>query len=182
MPADGHLRHPRPGRGLHPGRPGGGDERRAGSSRSAHRRKFTATRQSLFVARFLGLDQSAARRVLRSRRMAGRPCDTTIGALPAPGPARHSAGPVTVLLRPDGVSLDGKGPCQPDRQMLAKTSFRGSTCRAVVDVQAESPLAFDFPSSLTVASGRRDSLELSFDPADSDPGISGPCTIFISII
>ena len=54
-------------------------------------------------------------------------------------------GQVTVLLRPDAVRLDGVGSCQL-KGVVVKRSFRGSTCRAVIEVNGV-PLSFDFLSS-----------------------------------
>jgi hypothetical protein len=50
-----------------------------------------------------------------------------------------------VLLRPDAIRLDGDGSCQLEG-MIVKRSFRGSTCRAVIEVNGER-LSFDFLSS-----------------------------------
>jgi ABC-type Fe3+/spermidine/putrescine transport system ATPase subunit len=95
---------------------------------------------SIFVARFLGLTNllPGEAKVVDGQTFV----DTAIGSLPTPG---GPAGEVTVLLRPDAIRLDGDGSCQLEG-MIVKRSFRGSTCRAVIEVNGEQ-LSFDFLSS-----------------------------------
>ena len=62
------------------------------------------------------------------------------------------------------VSLDGASPCRLSGR-LVKKSFRGSTCRAVVEVQGTA-LAFDFLSSIPLPAVG-EPLELGFDPAEA---------------
>jgi ABC-type Fe3+/spermidine/putrescine transport system ATPase subunit len=118
---------------------------------------------SPFVARFLGLSNLLSGELLYRD---GKPVlHTPIGDLPvADLPHGLATGPVTVLIRPDKVSLDGESPCRLSGR-LAKKSFRGSTSRAVVEVQGTT-LAFDFLSSVPLpAVGEL--LELGYDPAEA---------------
>jgi ABC-type Fe3+/spermidine/putrescine transport system ATPase subunit len=95
---------------------------------------------STFVARFLGLTNLLPGEIQASQ--APRFVDTAIGLLPAPG---GITGQVTMLLRPDAVQLNGSGTCQIEG-VIVKRSFRGSTCRAVIEVNGVH-LSFDFLSS-----------------------------------
>jgi ABC-type Fe3+/spermidine/putrescine transport system ATPase subunit len=116
---------------------------------------------SVFVARFLGLSNLLTGEVLYRD---GLPVlQTSIGDLPAAAiPAGAPAGKVTVLIHPDGVQLDSRLPCHLAGR-LVKKSFRGSTCRAVVDVQGTG-LTFDFLSSAPLPAVG-EPLELGYDPA-----------------
>ena len=111
---------------------------------------------SLFVARFLGLTNLLEGNV---RSLDGRAVvETAIGIIPAGG---HAEGKATVLLRPDVVSLDIAEGYQI-RGKVVETSFRGSICRTVIDVNG-AQLTFDFPSSAPVP-GVGEEAVLSFEP------------------
>jgi ABC-type Fe3+/spermidine/putrescine transport system ATPase subunit len=118
---------------------------------------------SAFVARFLGLSNLLPGKLLYRD---GLPVlQTPIGDLPvATLPADMPAGTVTVLIRPDNVSLNSQSPCRLSGR-LVKKSFRGSTCRVVVDVQG-AILTFDFLSSVPLPAVG-EPLELGYDPADA---------------
>jgi ABC-type Fe3+/spermidine/putrescine transport system ATPase subunit len=118
---------------------------------------------SAFVARFLGLSNLLPGEVLYQD---GLPTlQTPVGALPAIAlPAGLPAGKVTVLIRPDKVQLEGHAACRLSGR-LVKKSFRGSTCRAVVDVQGTT-LTFDFLSSTRLPAAG-EPLELGYDPAET---------------
>ena len=96
---------------------------------------------SVFVARFLGLNNLFPGEIRPGERQA----DTPIGRLPVSGDLH---GKVTVLLRPDEVSLGGEGDCRL-QGVLAQSTFRGGVSRAVISVN-DIPLTFDFPSSVVL--------------------------------
>jgi ABC-type Fe3+/spermidine/putrescine transport system ATPase subunit len=96
---------------------------------------------SVFVARFLGLNNLFTGEIRPGERQA----DTPIGRLPVNGDLH---GKVTVLLRPDMVSLDGQGDCRL-HGVLAQATFRGGVSRAVITVDGH-PLTFDFPSTVVL--------------------------------
>lgn len=114
---------------------------------------------SVFVARFLGLSNLLSGEVRRQDGVFQ--VDTAIGLLPIPGQAQ---GQVTLLLRPDSVSLDGEGPCQL-HGIVSETSFRGRICRAVITVK-DIPLTFDFPSKVSLPAQGQE-VKLSFDPDEA---------------
>lgn len=113
---------------------------------------------SVFVARFLGLNNLLPGAVISSQ-------GQTIVRTPAgewPVPPRQP-GEVTVLLRPDSVQVNGNLGAQVEG-VLEETTFRGSQCRAVLDVNGFD-LRFDFPSQVELPPpGER--LRLSFDPQE----------------
>jgi ABC-type Fe3+/spermidine/putrescine transport system ATPase subunit len=111
---------------------------------------------SLFVARFLGLDNLVPG---TARQEGGQAVvETPLGRFPAPSPA---SGEVMLLFRPDAASLDGQGSIHLAGRIVEK-SFRGSTCRIAVDVEGVR-LAFEFLSHLPVP-GEGEPIRLSFDP------------------
>lgn len=111
---------------------------------------------SLFVARFLGLTNLLQGEV-RSRD--GRSVvETDIGNIPVPG---YAEGKVTILLRPDVVSLDSREGYQLKGEVV-ETSFRGPICRTVIEVNG-TQLTFDFPSSAPVP-GVGEEAVVSFEP------------------
>jgi ABC-type Fe3+/spermidine/putrescine transport system ATPase subunit len=112
-----------------------------------------------FVARFLGLANLLEGVV--SSRDGGPWVETAIGSWAVPAAA---AGPVTVLLRPDRMRLDGSGPGRFTGR-LAEYSFRGGTCRARVEVKAVS-LWFDFPCAAPLPA-EGEEVSLSFDPEET---------------
>jgi ABC-type Fe3+/spermidine/putrescine transport system ATPase subunit len=118
---------------------------------------------SAFVARFLGLSNLLPGELLYQDGVGV--LRTPIGDLPATAlPADIPAGKVTVLIRPDKVSLNSASPRRLSGR-LVKKSFRGSTCRAVVDMQ-DAILTFDFLSSVPLPAVG-EPLELGYDPADA---------------
>ena len=117
---------------------------------------------SAFVARFLGLSNLLPGEVLYRD---GLPVlQTPIGALQATIPPGTPQGRVTVLIRPDAIHLDSRAPCRL-KGRLVKKSFRGSTCRAIIEVQG-APLTFDFLSS-TPLPAIGETVELGYDPAEA---------------
>lgn len=68
--------------------------------------------------------------------------------------------PVTLLLRPDAVSLKADGSFQL-YGTVQETTFRGSTCRAVILVNGL-PLRFDFPAAVSVP-GAGEAVTLGFE-------------------
>jgi ABC-type Fe3+/spermidine/putrescine transport system ATPase subunit len=114
---------------------------------------------STFVARFLGL----------SNLLSGEAffidgqyyVETTVGKLPVNGEVH---GVVTVLLRPDSMHVGDKSPHTLEGTIL-KRSFRGSTCRAIIEIN-DVPLTFDFISSTSLPEEGQ-SVRLGFDPQEA---------------
>ena len=111
---------------------------------------------SPFVARFLGMDN------LFSGRGDGEQVETPIGTLPAPRPVR---GEVTVLIRPDRVSIGGQKPFQVEAEVTT-CSFRGQICRLEVRIKNQS-LRFDLPARGTEIPSSGERIQLGFDPEES---------------
>lgn len=111
---------------------------------------------SVFVARFLGLTNLLSGEV----RMADGQhfVDLAIGQFPV---ERQKQGQVTVLLRPDAVRLQGQGTHQLTG-IVTHRSFRGSTCRATIEVN-DVPLSFDFLSRAHLPEEGK-LVKLGFDP------------------
>lgn len=111
---------------------------------------------SAFVARFLGLGNLLPGEIQATggKTMLITPVGSfSIGEQPP--------GRVTVLLRPDAVALNQEGECNLEGR-LVHCSFRGSTCRALVNV-AEVELEFEFLAGVSLpAVGEK--VRLSFDP------------------
>jgi ABC-type Fe3+/spermidine/putrescine transport system ATPase subunit len=114
---------------------------------------------SIFVARFLGLDNLFT---CHLREIDGRfLVETPIGDLPVHA---ESPSPVIVLIRPDAARLDDHGELEREGRLI-ETSFRGNTCRAVIEING-SLLTFEFLSTEPLpAIGER--VQLSFNPAQA---------------
>jgi ABC-type Fe3+/spermidine/putrescine transport system ATPase subunit len=111
---------------------------------------------SLFVARFLGLDNliQGVARIEKGRTR----IDTSLGSLHVEG---QFEGEVTVLIRPNAARLHAEGELVLDAQLLER-SFRGTICRATFLIHGER-LSFEFPSDVSLPEqGHR--LILSIDP------------------
>ncbi len=114
---------------------------------------------SAFVARFLGFTNLLPALVVSQDGQLFY--QTAIGNLPAQQPPAERA---LILIRPDAVQLNRNGACQL-RGRLVRKSFRGSTCRVVIEV-AGVPLTFDFLSSVSLpAVGEM--VDLSFQPEEA---------------
>jgi len=114
---------------------------------------------SPFVARFLGLGNLLPGEV---KYLDSKPVIfTEIGLLPS---IDSTPGKVTVLLRPDAVRLDGRGPYKLEGR-LVKCSFRGNSCRAIVEVNGHD-LSFEFPSS-TALPEPGGVVRLTFEPDEA---------------
>jgi ABC-type Fe3+/spermidine/putrescine transport system ATPase subunit len=111
-----------------------GTVEQAGTPQEIYRRPV-----SLFVARFLGLGNliPGDARSANGQTM----LHTRIGAIPSP---IFTAGPVTVLIRPEAASLEPHGNFSVKGRVV-EASFRGGQCRLAVTVDGER-LNFDFPS------------------------------------
>lgn len=111
---------------------------------------------SLFVARFLGLDNiiSAKSQQVGAQLMA----ETPIGHFPIDHQVK---GKFKLLLRPDKLQLGKAGPCQIKGTVIER-SFRGSICQTVIEVN-RLRFRFDFPSSTPIPP-ESESITLSFDP------------------
>ncbi len=115
---------------------------------------------SLFVARFLGLNNLVPG---IARHVDGRTViETPIGKIPAGAISTPTPplGEVTLLIRPDAASL-GDQTGLPLQGRVVETSFRGSTCRVVIDVN-DIRLAFEFLSYVAIP-GEGEILRLSLD-------------------
>jgi ABC-type Fe3+/spermidine/putrescine transport system ATPase subunit len=111
---------------------------------------------SAFVARFLGLGNLLPGEIQEFNGKIA--VDTPIGRFPS---SETHQGKVTVLLRPDAVSLTQDSPYQVEGT-LKYCSFRGKTCLAVADVGGQE-LEFVFLASeiLPDVGGK---LQIGFDP------------------
>jgi ABC-type Fe3+/spermidine/putrescine transport system ATPase subunit len=114
---------------------------------------------SVFVARFLGLGNllPGEIQVINNKALV----DTPIGRFRI---YENPQGKVTVLLRPDAVSLSQDSPYNIEGT-LKYCSFRGNTCRAVVNVNGVE-LEFDFLASENLPEvGQK--LRLGFTPGEA---------------
>ncbi len=111
---------------------------------------------SPFVAHFLGLDN------LFPGRGDGDMLHTPVGRLPTPRPVH---GPVTVLIRPDKVSLGAEKPFQVEGTVTAR-SFRGQICRLGVRINHQS-LRFDLPATGAAIPSNGEMIQLHLDPKES---------------
>ena len=114
---------------------------------------------SLFVARFLGLDNLLTGKVGKDGDQ--YTIETPIGRLPT---YERELGSVTVLIRPDAARLDGQGELQLEGSVV-KRSFRGNTCRAVIEINGVH-LTFEFLSNTPLPT-EGEHVQLGFDPAQA---------------
>lgn len=111
---------------------------------------------TLFVARFLGLGNLVPGEIIHSQNRSY--VSTPIGRFPV---RTKNEGKVTVLIRPEALSPDSQGDCQLEGKLVT-CSFRGSTCRAVLDIQGFE-LSFDLQTNSEIpAVGEM--ICLRFDP------------------
>ncbi len=113
---------------------------------------------SIFAARFLGMDNLLEASIQRGE--SGLEIVTSIGRFPLRQPAEEGA--VTVLLRPDAVSLGGDEECDFSGVLVERT-FRGSTWLLTVET-GRTRLRFEAPVS-TNPPPAGEIVCLSFDPA-----------------
>ena len=114
---------------------------------------------STFVANFLGLTNLLSG---KAHMQDGQTyIETGLGQFPVKGEAH---GQVTVLVRPDGMRVNDKG-SYILKGKIVKRTFRGSTCRAIIEINGI-PLTFDFLSS-TPLPGEGDGVRLAFDPQET---------------
>jgi ABC-type Fe3+/spermidine/putrescine transport system ATPase subunit len=112
---------------------------------------------SSFVARFLGLENLLPG---TARPKGGRTTiETDLGALSVSG---QFEGDVTVLIRPNSARLDEKGKLKFEARLL-EHSFRGTTCRAIFDVNGLR-LTFEFLSDVDLPE-QGHTIVLSFEPS-----------------
>lgn len=116
---------------------------------------------SPFVARFLGMENLLTGRVRDMED--GRVARTPVGDLPV-GDRLPGADRVVVLIRPDAVSLDGRGAVRLTGRVQSWT-FRGTLQQVEVDVQGQE-LSFVFPSGRSLPAVD-ETLELSLDPGEA---------------
>jgi len=115
---------------------------------------------SAFVARFLGLDNLLPAELNKTDN--GWQAQTELGALPLTGV--HQAGPATVLLRPNGVTLEAGNGFEL-RGMLAALSFRGSTQRLKLQLEGGMELTFELVSGVDLPP-IGEQLSIFVNPAD----------------
>jgi ABC-type Fe3+/spermidine/putrescine transport system ATPase subunit len=114
---------------------------------------------SLFVAKFLGLDNLLTGKV---EIVNGQPiARTQIGNLPVEDSSKDN---VTILLRPDAVRLDNTGSHTLQGKVVERT-FRGSTSQVVVDINGEK-MKFEFLSSDDLP-GLGKNISVSYIPAEA---------------
>jgi len=114
---------------------------------------------SLFVARFLGLDNLLSGKVDKDGDQFV--IETPIGNLST---HEQGLGSVTVLIRPDAARLDGQGELQLEGSVVER-SFRGNTCRAVIEINGMH-LTFEFLSNAPLPA-EGECVRLGFDPAQA---------------
>lgn len=115
---------------------------------------------SLFVAQFIGLNNLIPARAYPEHE--GIRLESDLGTFYLD--RRSFAGPVTVLIRPDSVHLDGSQPVQFSGR-LVEVVFQGSTVRTTLQVNGLA-LNFDFPSNVQLPA-RGDLVRISFDPGQA---------------
>jgi len=113
---------------------------------------------SIFAARFLGMDNLLEAVIQNGE--SGSEVVTSIGNFPLMQPEIH--GKVTVLLRPDAVSISGDEECAFSGVLLERT-FRGSNWLLTVEA-GSSRLRFEVPVSAN-PQPVGEIVCLSFDPA-----------------
>lgn len=114
---------------------------------------------SIFVAKFLGLTNLLPG--IASQAGALGQVSTPIGTFPISKPV---SGEVTVLIRPDAMRLDDRGPVRIDGQVI-QTTFRGAMCRLTVMVKGIS-MVFEIPSSIPIPM-EKETVYLSFNPDEA---------------
>lgn len=114
---------------------------------------------SAFVARFLGLANLFAGQVHQIS--SGFEVSLSFGSFPV---VYSSVGPVIVLLRPDALRLDRKGPTTIIGQ-VDQVTFRGQTCQAFVCADGAS-IQIDVPFN-TPLPGTGEQVAISFDPSQA---------------
>ena len=114
---------------------------------------------SLFTARFLGLTNLIPGQVIESN--GKRIVETPIGALPAES---QQLGKVTLLIRPDSMEADRRGPYRLEGT-VKEVSFRGSTVRTIIQVNGYS-LTFDFLSN-TKLFKPGENIVLGYEPEEA---------------
>jgi ABC-type Fe3+/spermidine/putrescine transport system ATPase subunit len=115
---------------------------------------------SLFVARFLGMNNLFPATVLSSRQDSYR-VDTPFGQFELDGAGFQAGQAVTVLLRPDAVQVGQDASCSL-AGMLTEAVFRGGFTRATFTANGYI-LSLDFPS-LSPLPPVGQELWISFDP------------------
>jgi ABC-type Fe3+/spermidine/putrescine transport system ATPase subunit len=113
----------------------------------------------VFVARFLGMNNLIPGQVIDKGN--GMIVRTAIGEFPAP---EVPPGPVTVLLRPDGVQPDGEMAYRLTGK-VGETSFRGGVVQVSLALNGL-VLDFDFPAYVWLPASGED-LTVSFNPAQA---------------
>jgi ABC-type Fe3+/spermidine/putrescine transport system ATPase subunit len=115
---------------------------------------------SLFTARFLGFSNLLPGKITRAD--GSFMIDTEIGRLPLA--AEHREGTATLLIRPDAMHLTSINPYFIEGRLL-ETSFLGSLCRAVVQVN-DTRLQFDFLSREKIPAAG-ECIRLYFEPKEA---------------
>jgi ABC-type Fe3+/spermidine/putrescine transport system ATPase subunit len=111
---------------------------------------------SPFVAEFLGLSN-----IIKGVGE-GQFINTPLGQFPAP---HHTIGEVTLLVRPDRVRLNNKGPHQITGKVVRR-SFRGNICKTDVQIN-QHKLVFYFPSMEKDIPQPGETIQISLIPEES---------------
>jgi thiamine transport system ATP-binding protein len=114
---------------------------------------------SRFVAQFLGMTNflEGTARIESAQTLV----ETKIGTFKLP---EHKVGPVTLLVRPDGMHLDGTGPFSIEGR-VTNLSFRGKVNQLTISFK-DIQMAFDFPSNARLPMPG-ETLRLSFSPQEA---------------
>jgi ABC-type Fe3+/spermidine/putrescine transport system ATPase subunit len=109
-----------------------------------------------FAAEFLGMTNLLPGEVIR--RSGALILSTPVGNLPAPV---AEPGPVTVLIRPDSVQLEGSATVALNGRLLS-CSFRGDQVQAVLEINGH-PLRFAIPARFPLPR-TGETVQLTLDP------------------
>lgn len=113
---------------------------------------------SIFVARFLGMTNLVeGEAVIDGEKNF---IETSLGRFPT---TNSIEGRVTVLLRPESATLNGRSGIQLHGKLVEKT-FRGNLCQATISING-TPLDFQFLSSTDLPAEGED-IQLSLDPKE----------------
>jgi ABC-type Fe3+/spermidine/putrescine transport system ATPase subunit len=110
---------------------------------------------SIFAARFLGMTNLIEGEVVKDGQQ--NFIETTLGRFPID---LSVEGPVTVLLRPESATINGRNGIKLSGKMLEKT-FRGNLCHTTISINGTA-LDFQFPSSSDIPDEGQE-IQLSLD-------------------
>lgn len=123
---------------------------------------------TLFAARFLGLTNLVPGNARADDKRYF--VDTSLGSFPISNPLK---GPVTVLIRPDSATINGRTGIQLHGKLIEKT-FRGNLCQVRIAVEGRD-LIFNFLSNSKLVEVGED-IQLGFDPGEAIIAFEGGAT------